>query len=539
MKQLSTLTKSSYYWRRFASQMGLLVLLISSFTAPARAATADVVATIQGQPVIASGAAATYTVTVVNNGPDAATGLAVVVHLPRALNNVTGGNYDFNSGLLTVALPSTSLATGAKQQLPIRFTAPGNTQSLVSTVTCTATSSDPNASNNDGSGRAASLATTVTLPLSGCGVDYNGRPSVQGLYAEYFKGATTSFFTGDPGYFTGKSPNLVRTDADLNLHNHDPYSGTGTSNWGDLITTVSNTVSQPEYFSVRERGYITIEEAGSYVFSVAMDDALGIWLDDAARATPLAPSAAVPINGYTSIYLSAGVHPMQVLYGQGPVNSFLVISYKGPDTNNQFTPIPNKVLCSAQIVPSPTPQPVELLSFEAQEHDHGALLTWETLEELSIDHFDIERSLDGINFTKIAETAAHGTTALTHDYSYLDAGASKVGRLVYYRLRQVAATGDVVYSPVRSVALTPVLAVELYPNPLPIGEGDLLHIEATGAGTQAIYRIYDSSGAALITKEAPTAVPLTLDVHELPSGLYLLRVQTDAAERITESFVRR
>lgn len=304
---------------------------------------------------MAAGSTATYTATLTNNGPDAATGLAGTVQLPRGLFNVTGGSYDFNSGLLRLTLPATTLGNGLSQQLAVTFSAPTNTQPLQATAASTAASTDPTAGNNDGSAAGANVFTQVQLPASACGTGYNGLPAVQGLYAEFFKGSPGQTYTGDPAYFTGKAPALTRTDANLYYFNRYPLAGDGAvvnSNWGDIMAAASGTAAQPEYFSVRERGYLLVTKPGIYTFSAAIDDVATLWLDASAQPTP-PTGTATPLDGYTGVYLAAGPHALQLLYGQGPVNSFLVLSYSGPDTNNQKVVVPNSAFCSAQTLASP------------------------------------------------------------------------------------------------------------------------------------------------------------------------------------------
>ncbi|NJN35267.1 MAG: hypothetical protein HC817_14485 [Saprospiraceae bacterium] len=81
-------------------------------------------------------------------------------------------------------------------------------------------------------------------------------------------------------------------------------------------------------------------------------------------------------------------------------------------TNNLFR---NLVLESEDFVLSVLP--VDLLSFKAINTEGGILLTWQTAGEKNAQNFDLERSVDGFNFKKIAEIPAKGQAAF---YEFLD-----------------------------------------------------------------------------------------------------------------------
>ena len=50
--------------------------------------------------------------------------------------------------------------------------------------------------------------------------------------------------------------------------------------------------------------------------------------------------------------------------------------------------------------------------FTVKKENNDAALKWTTVGETKNDHFDIERNIDGINFTKVGTVAGNGTTNL-------------------------------------------------------------------------------------------------------------------------------
>lgn len=112
------------------------------------------------------------------------------------------------------------------------------------------------------------------------------------------------------------------------------------------------------------------------------------------------------------------------------------------------------------------PLPVTLVSFTAQAQAQNALLNWNTAQELNNKGFEVEVSLDGANFRRLAFVTGHGTTAVAQQYRYTDAGAARRGTLQYYRLRQLDADGTATYSAVQPVAFTlQTASIAAWPNP--------------------------------------------------------------------------
>ncbi|MGB1216231.1 MAG: T9SS type A sorting domain-containing protein, partial [Saprospiraceae bacterium] len=89
------------------------------------------------------------------------------------------------------------------------------------------------------------------------------------------------------------------------------------------------------------------------------------------------------------------------------------------------------------------PLPVEFTSFSGSAEDKVNVLNWETASEQNNSHFNIERSLDGINFEKIGTVNGSGNSSEVLNYSFED---DKPVSLAYYRLMQVDFDGEFEYS---------------------------------------------------------------------------------------------
>jgi hypothetical protein len=481
---------------------------------------ADVVTTLAGPPTAAAGASVTYVATVTNNGPSAAANMAPSVLLPKALLNLSlpsGTTYNANTGLVT--LPATSaLAANTTQTYNLTFVLPNNNQAVSGRASSTADTNDPVAANNAGSQTAANVTTAVSVATGACGgTTPAGQPSTQGLYAEYFKG----YFADNTSFFTTTTASLTRAETSLSY---------GTSGWGDITAAINGgNATNPDAYSARYRGYLTITTGGSYTFTLYSDDAAFLWVGSSAKAAPLqTASALVNASGthsagtYTgTVTLAAGTYPVALLYGDNGGENVLTFSYNGPDTNSLTTVVPAGALCSAIMG---GPLPVVLARFEASPSQADAALSWTTAQEVNSSYFAIERSLNGGVFAKIGTVAAHGTSAVAQQYTYRDANAARLGSLAYYRLRQVDLDGASTYSPVRPVAFAATASapqLSLYPNPA----ADQLHVALTGlAAPGAQLTVYSVLGQAMLTAQLNTASQADVALAGLPAGTYVLRV---------------
>ncbi|WP_170172688.1 T9SS type A sorting domain-containing protein [Hymenobacter rigui] len=168
------------------------------------------------------------------------------------------------------------------------------------------------------------------------------------------------------------------------------------------------------------------------------------------------------------------------------------------------------------------PLPVTLISFAAKAAGQDAVLTWATAQELNNDRFEVERSLNGVDFEQVGSVQGKGTTSAASTYRFLDAGAGRrTSKMVYYRLRQVDLDGPGTYSMVRTVRFERAQgSATLYPNPhqgrftldlqaLPTGSYQVDVLDLAG---RRVYHTQLSGG-----QEHPLA-------PSLPMGSYIVRI---------------
>ena len=509
-----------------------LLLLGLPIGAIAQTQTADVATTLTLTPptTVNPGNPVSYTVSVVNNGPNPAQNVVPQVQLPAGLASSVftlpgGASYTNATGIVTLPT-SASLAAGTTLSYSISFTAPYYSATLLAVASSTASNTDPVPTNNDGSSAAArATVTDVVLGTNCTGPGYGpASPVSGGLYAEYYAG----YFNDNLSFFNTSTSSLSRYDATVNFP--------ANNSWGDLRPAGSGTVDNPQTYSARYRGSISIATTGTYTFSLRSDDASYLWLDGAALATtPTVASATVNNGGAhgattvsATVTLTAGPHNVLIFYGQNAGGNNFIFSYAVG--TNTLQPVPNSVLCATQV---PPPLPVQLTAFVAKAAGSAAQLTWTTASEQNSAYFAVERSSNGHTFTELGQVLAQGNKTSVTDYTYRDAafGAQPVGQLVYYRLRQVDQNSTVAFSPVRSLVPGKVApSVSCYPVPatedvtvdlqmLPAQNFELILVDLVGRVT----RRWNLAGGQL----------QHLSLSGLPVGLYQLLVTGTLTEGTT------
>lgn len=104
---------------------------------------------------------------------------------------------------------------------------------------------------------------------------------------------------------------------------------------------------------------------------------------------------------------------------------------------------------SSKAISNCNPLPVSWLSFEATLQQKTCVLQWITASEINNDYFEVLRSADGINYTKIGMISGNGTTTQISKYNYID--YNPLNGSNYYKLKQVDNDKKTDYSTIQFV----------------------------------------------------------------------------------------
>ena len=174
--------------------------------------------------------------------------------------------------------------------------------------------------------------------------------------------------------------------------------------------------------------------------------------------------------------------------------------------------------------------------FTGEINSGGIKLKWEVEQVVNNDHFEIEHSTDGVNFSSIALIAANAgaLNGSKIDYSFLH--TTRANGIHYYRVRQVDADGKYSYSKTISLTLrNPLPAVHLKFNPVHN------ELELINPGQQTISQILimDVPGRILRKQNINSNnSSIRSGVQDLPAGYYLLQIKKADGEPMTTPFIK-
>lgn len=172
--------------------------------------------------------------------------------------------------------------------------------------------------------------------------------------------------------------------------------------------------------------------------------------------------------------------------------------------------------------------PVKLTSFTAARDAKGVSLSWKTSAEENSSYFDIERSVDGKNFSSIGTVTAAGNTSTDQSYSFSDAAPADGEN--YYRLKIVDIDAKSEYSPIRSVGFSATaLNVVVGPNPAT----SFVNIKVSAPGNEPYrLRLINRSGQVVFDqKYAAASSRVQVTVSNYADGTYFVEVSNNAGLR--------
>ncbi|MBL7737200.1 MAG: T9SS type A sorting domain-containing protein [Chitinophagaceae bacterium] len=158
--------------------------------------------------------------------------------------------------------------------------------------------------------------------------------------------------------------------------------------------------------------------------------------------------------------------------------------------------------------------PVRLSAFSVKLTGTRVDIAWVSDMELNFDHYEIERSFDGANWSTIGTVQSTGNAGAVSRYTFTD--ALKLAGAVNYRLKMVDIDGTSVYSPIKTVKAGAAIEMTVFPNPAT----DYIMINA---GDNASHKVQIISYAGQLLKQVAVSGKERIAVSGLTPGNYVVR----------------
>ena len=174
------------------------------------------------------------------------------------------------------------------------------------------------------------------------------------------------------------------------------------------------------------------------------------------------------------------------------------------------------------VAEGPTALPVEMVYFLANCSEADVQIQWQTASEHNSDYFQLETSLDAVNWEMIQTIPAAGFSQELINYIAVDKDALRNQK--YYRLKQVDFNGDFeIYGPLKADCAVESTNIGLHPNPCAT---EVMLSIASQIPTEVNYTLISPEGKVLENKQMAVQSGITLftlDVSNYPSGMYMLQ----------------
>jgi Secretion system C-terminal sorting domain len=191
------------------------------------------------------------------------------------------------------------------------------------------------------------------------------------------------------------------------------------------------------------------------------------------------------------------------------------LGYNGTGGGGASDPLNFNTLAGGPYASAAIALPIELMNFNAKANNSTVNLAWQTATEKSSSHFDIERSANGKDWSKIGVVKARGTSQQKVDYRFND--ETPLSNLNYYRLKQVDFDGQFDYSPVVTAVTGKGKLKGFFPNPT----ADKITLVGNDLTNDDVITVFDLNGRNVKTQKVSGS---QIDVSDLAKGFYILAI---------------
>lgn len=247
--------------------------------------------------------------------------------------------------------------------------------------------------------------------------------------------------------------------------------------------------------------------------SGAGNDAVDVWINPSLVGTT-PPAATFSSNDWTSSTEQTDISRLVVRQAGGAAASTPSASIDGFRVGTDWTN---------------APLPVSLLSFNASLNNKLVNLDWSTANEVNAGAFELERSVNGKDFSRISFVVAKN--GVQNSYNFVDERA--VAGTNYYRLKMVDKDGSFKYSQIVSVKAKSE-GVAVFPNPVKAN----LTVQHEVAVKGATISVVDFAGKQVAAVNVQAGATQTnLDASKFTPGSYMIVFNNDGV-KLTKQFVK-
>jgi len=205
-------------------------------------------------------------------------------------------------------------------------------------------------------------------------------------------------------------------------------------------------------------------------------------------------------------------------------------SGSGTITSGSFTSFSDFVLATNNNIILP----LKWISFIVTMKNNMAELKWQTAEEANTDHFNIEKSADGLSWEKIGIVNSNNNSVNT--YLFTD---NRILSKMYYRIKSIDRDGRASYSRVVSISMNMTGTIAIAGNPVKPGMVELVISNTALLQKEKVQvKVFDMAGHLILSEQARPATSMQFDGSRLRQGNYILMIQANELIQKTKVIVQ-
>ena len=250
---------------------------------------------------------------------------------------------------------------------------------------------------------------------------------------------------------------------------------------------------------------------------IAFDTIALVHIGDADFIPTCSASSSLPIT-FTSMNTSVATIVKGKIHLVGIGTAIINASQSG-DTSFIAAPVYGQLLTVSSALP------IGIKNFSATIKSKSVLLEWDVANEIGNSQYQIEKSIDEINFTAIGIVSASNN----NNYSFNDASFTLPA---YYRIKLIGTNGDISYSNSLFVSDKSNSSIAVFPNPVSN------NLTITGLNGQSLIKIVNNLGQIMLVQKT-SANSLNMDLSTLKEGVYILSISDDADRISIRKFIKK
>ena len=228
-------------------------------------------------------------------------------------------------------------------------------------------------------------------------------------------------------------------------------------------------------------------------------------------------------------------------------NNFLSLNNESnnptPNLTIEVTTIAGKPATNQIYQFKPGTLPVNISMFNVTKSNGYNTLQWQTISETNNYGFELQRSIDGLNFSKIVFVNSKANLGTSNTFTNYTANDSKTfDGINYYRLKQIDNDGRFNFSNIISTKNSLAnswASIALYPNPVKEKLTILINTTIQENIFISIFNMYGQQIFAINKLVAAASTPINIEIKNLPQGFYTLKINGQKNETpITKTFIK-